>query len=145
VVTDSIVGPYVWKKTGWKEKTHLVCPTCSLMEISDDKNLYSIFSIYVSISLGLWRTITEEKAKEIKLLEEEEKNTRKCPKESKIEDFQQSIVATITPIVQRWDYLAPKECEANLMIFWSKFDPIVATMDLSWPLWRAESLLENWK
>jgi hypothetical protein len=38
-------------------------------------------------------------------------------KRAKIGDFQQPIVATMTHIVPRWDYLAPKEYEANLLIF----------------------------
>jgi hypothetical protein len=48
-------------------------------------------------------------------------------------------VATMTLIVPRWDYLVPKEAEPNLHNFWSKFAPIVATMDLLWPRWHAEA------
>jgi hypothetical protein len=81
----------------------------------------------------------------MKLLEEEDKNTRKCQKENKIGKIQKPIVATMTPIVPRWSYLAPKESMIKSSNFLTKFDPIVATMDLSWPRWRAERPLENYK
>jgi hypothetical protein len=53
----------------------------------------------------------------MKLFDEEDKNTRKCQKESKNGEIQQSIVATMTLIVPRWDYLVPKEAEPNLHNF----------------------------
>jgi hypothetical protein len=47
----------------------------------------------------------KQKSQEVKLLAEEDKNTRKCQKESKkrICTKTRAIVATMTPIVSRWE------------------------------------------
>jgi hypothetical protein len=53
----------------------------------------------------------------MKLLEKEDKSSRKCQKHSKIWKISATIVATMTPIVPRWDCLAPEKAEGNSAYF----------------------------
>jgi hypothetical protein len=46
------------------------------------------------------KTKTKQKLEEMKLLAKEDKNTRKC---QKVDMFSAAIVATMTPIVPRWE------------------------------------------
>ncbi|KAK2370384.1 hypothetical protein QL285_083437 [Trifolium repens] len=61
---------------------------------------------------------TEQNPREIKLLAEEDKNSRKCQKESKI-----WICTKARSIVPRWEKLATKEERVYLFNFGSIFAP----------------------
>jgi hypothetical protein len=62
---------------------------------------------------------TKQNPREMKLLAEEDGNSRKCQKESKkwMNTKARSIVATMTPIVPRWENLVTKEKRAYLFYF----------------------------
>jgi hypothetical protein len=78
---------------------------------------------------GVWRPITSKKLEEMKILDKEDKNSRKCQKERKKVDIHcASIVATMTPIVPRSEDLVPKEYAQQIRLNWSKYTSIVAKM-----------------
>jgi hypothetical protein len=91
------------------------------------------------------KTNYKAKPEEMKLHTKKDKKARKCQKERKNGENQQSIVATMTPIVQRWGTWRPRQIAETNLIYLKNICSIVATMDLLWPQWRAEGSLENYK
>jgi hypothetical protein len=72
------------------------------------------------------KTINKQNSQKVKLLEEEVKNTRKMPKREQKSDLRKTrvIVATMTPIVLRWEQLSAQDKRAYLLIFEKNSTPL---------------------